>query len=49
MPTRRDAEWANRPEDVLRRRTTLALRGLATDDVVRRVEGLLRERATLAT
>ena len=26
----RDAEWAWRPEDVLGRRTTLALRGLAT-------------------
>jgi glycerol-3-phosphate dehydrogenase len=25
-------EWAHRPEDVLRRRTTLALRGLAVDD-----------------
>jgi glycerol-3-phosphate dehydrogenase len=38
----RDVEWACRPEDVLRRRTTLALRGLAGEDVVRRVEGLLK-------
>ena len=30
----RDVEWACRPEDVLRRRTTLALRGLAGEDVV---------------
>src|SRR5207249_2483747 len=29
----RDVEWAVRPEDVLRRRTTLALRGLADEDV----------------
>jgi glycerol-3-phosphate dehydrogenase len=32
------AEWACSPDDVLRRRTTLALRGLATSDVVARVE-----------
>jgi glycerol-3-phosphate dehydrogenase len=38
----RTHEWALRPDDVLRRRTTLALRGLATPDVVSRVEGLLR-------
>jgi glycerol-3-phosphate dehydrogenase len=38
----RDSEWARRPEDVLRRRTTLALRGLGTDEVVERIEGLLR-------
>jgi glycerol-3-phosphate dehydrogenase len=37
----RDREWACTAEDVLRHRTTLALRGLATEDVVRRVEGLL--------
>jgi glycerol-3-phosphate dehydrogenase len=37
-------EWAHRPEDVLRRRTTLALRGLAGDDVGRRVVGLLSPR-----
>ena len=37
----RDVEWACRSEDVLRRRTTLALRGLAGDDVVRRIEEFL--------
>src|SRR5206468_11778366 len=36
----RDVEWACRPEDVLRRRTTLALRGLAGEDIVRRVDEL---------
>jgi glycerol-3-phosphate dehydrogenase len=41
----RDVEWACRPEDVLRRRTTLALRGLADEDVVRRLEGILTTRA----
>jgi glycerol-3-phosphate dehydrogenase len=40
----RDVEWACRPEDVVRRRTTLALRGLAGEDVVRRIEGLLKTR-----
>jgi glycerol-3-phosphate dehydrogenase len=39
-----DVEWACRPEDVLRRRTTLALRGLAGEDVVRRIEGLVKTR-----
>ena len=34
-------EWARGAEDVIRRRTTLFYRGLETDDVVRRVEGLL--------
>jgi glycerol-3-phosphate dehydrogenase len=45
-PTRdgSDVEWACRPEDVLRRRTTLALRGLACEDVVRRVDELFRTR-----
>lgn len=38
----RRAEWACRPEDVLRRRTTLSLRGLALPEVVARVEDLLR-------
>ena len=41
----RDFEWARRPEDVLRRRTTLALRGLAGEDVVRRVDELFETRA----
>jgi len=40
----RDAEWACRPEDVLRRRTTLALRGLADEEVVRRVDELFKTR-----
>jgi glycerol-3-phosphate dehydrogenase len=40
----RDVEWAVRPEDVLRRRTTLALRGLSGENVVRRVEELFRTR-----
>jgi glycerol-3-phosphate dehydrogenase len=39
-----DAEWACRPEDVLRRRTTLALRGLADEDVLRRIGGILSPR-----
>lgn len=38
----RTHEWAHRPADVLWRRTTLALRGLATPEVVTRVEELLR-------
>jgi glycerol-3-phosphate dehydrogenase len=33
-------EWARTPDDVLRRRTTLALRGLATPEVEARVRGL---------
>src|SRR5205823_2949428 len=41
----RDVEWACRPEDVLQRRTTLALRGLAGENVVRRVDELLKTRA----
>lgn len=36
-------EWALRPDDVLRRRTTLWLRGLATADVADRVAALLRD------
>jgi len=39
------SEWAVRPDDVLRRRTTLAYRGLAGPKVVTRVEELLNERA----
>ena len=34
-------EWATTVEDVLRRRTTVALRGLADERAVTRVEGLL--------
>jgi len=40
----RDVEWACRPEDVVRRRTTLALRGLAGEEVVRRVDELFKTR-----
>ena len=36
-------EWSTRAEDVLRRRTTIALRGRATPEVERRVERLLAE------
>ena len=37
-----EREWARTPEDILRRRTTLALRGLADADLTRRVEQLIR-------
>jgi glycerol-3-phosphate dehydrogenase len=37
----REHEWATTADDVLRRRTTVALRGLADDGVVARVERLL--------
>ncbi|HET8556770.1 MAG TPA: glycerol-3-phosphate dehydrogenase C-terminal domain-containing protein, partial [Gaiellaceae bacterium] len=36
-----EREWARTPEDILRRRTTLALRGLADADLTRRVEQLI--------
>jgi len=36
-------EWGTRAEDVLRRRTTIALRGCATPEVAQRVERLLTE------
>jgi len=36
-----DEEWAVRVEDVVRRRTTLGIRGLATDDVRDRISSLL--------
>mgnify|MGYP000055867308 CR=1 FL=1 len=42
------SEWATSAADVLERRTSLAHRGLATADVVARVEGLLREADLLA-
>ncbi|MFD8592370.1 FAD-dependent oxidoreductase [Streptomyces sp. NPDC059637] len=41
----RDHEWAVTAEDVLRRRTTLTVRGLDTDEVRSRVEALLAKRA----
>ncbi|NGO07216.1 glycerol-3-phosphate dehydrogenase/oxidase [Streptomyces sp. HC44] len=37
----RDNEWAETADDVLRRRTTLTIRGLATDEVRGKVEDLL--------
>lgn len=36
-------EWATSAEDVVHRRTTLAARGLATPDVLARVDGLLAD------
>jgi glycerol-3-phosphate dehydrogenase len=36
-----EREWARSPEDILRRRTTLALRGLADAELTRRVEQLI--------
>jgi glycerol-3-phosphate dehydrogenase len=44
----RDVEWASNAEDVLRRRTTLALRGLGGEDVLRRVDELLKTRGAEA-
>ncbi|MGV9339367.1 FAD-dependent oxidoreductase [Streptomyces sp. NPDC003688] len=40
----RDHEWAETPHDVLRRRTTLTIRGLATDEIRAGVQGLLDQR-----
>src|SRR5205085_2655774 len=37
----RTHEWASSPDDILRRRTTLALRGLAGADLAARVEALV--------
>ncbi|GAA3100520.1 FAD-dependent oxidoreductase [Streptomyces rectiviolaceus] len=37
----RDNEWAETVDDVLRRRTTLTIRGLATDDVRAKVQDVL--------
>ena len=39
----RDHEWAETVDDVLRRRTTLTIRGLATDDIRARVEDMLAD------
>ncbi len=38
----RDHEWAETADDMLRRRTTLTIRGLATDEVRARVGRILR-------
>ncbi|OAH11188.1 glycerol-3-phosphate dehydrogenase/oxidase [Streptomyces jeddahensis] len=40
----RDHEWAETADDVLRRRTTLTIRGLDTEDVRARVKELLKDR-----
>ncbi|NBM14326.1 glycerol-3-phosphate dehydrogenase/oxidase [Streptomyces sp. GC420] len=40
----RDHEWAETADDVLRRRTTLTIRGLATDEVRARVQDVLDKR-----
>ncbi|MFI7344520.1 FAD-dependent oxidoreductase [Streptomyces sp. NPDC050085] len=40
----RDHEWAETADDVLRRRTTLTIRGLATDEVRGKVQALLEEK-----
>ena len=40
------AEWAQTVEDVVRRRTTLAVRGLATDVVRARIAGVMSARLT---
>ena len=37
----RDHEWARTADDVLRRRTTLTIRGLVTDEIHSRVEEVL--------
>jgi glycerol-3-phosphate dehydrogenase len=41
----RDHEWAETADDVLRRRTTLTIRGLATDEIRTRVEDMLGKKA----
>ncbi|MFD3438716.1 glycerol-3-phosphate dehydrogenase/oxidase, partial [Streptomyces sp. NPDC058685] len=41
----RDHEWAETADDVLRRRTTLTIRGLATDGIRARVEDVLGRKA----
>ncbi len=40
----RDHEWAETADDVLRRRTTLTIRGLATDEIRAKVDDLLGEK-----
>lgn len=41
----RDNEWAETADDVLRRRTTLTIRGLATDEIRGKVEDVLGKKA----
>ena len=43
----RDVEWAAETDDVLRRRTTLALRGLATEETVALIDRVMRGRAVV--
>ncbi|MDQ3670014.1 MAG: glycerol-3-phosphate dehydrogenase/oxidase, partial [Actinomycetota bacterium] len=43
-----EREWACTAEDILRRRTTVSLRGLAAENVLARVNTLVEERARLA-
>jgi len=45
----REAEWACFPEDILRRRTTLAIRGLADGETTAVVERILSESGAPAT
>ncbi|MFG2719339.1 FAD-dependent oxidoreductase [Streptomyces sp. NPDC048416] len=40
----RDHEWAETADDVLRRRTTLTIRGLATDEIRGKVDDLLKKK-----
>ncbi|MZD07018.1 FAD-dependent oxidoreductase [Streptomyces sp. SID5785] len=40
----RDHEWAETPDDVLRRRTTLTIRGLASDEVRGKVQKVLDDK-----
>jgi glycerol-3-phosphate dehydrogenase len=42
----RDHEWAATPDDVLQRRTTLGLRGLAGDEIAERIDRILAGRRT---
>jgi glycerol-3-phosphate dehydrogenase len=41
------AEWARTVDDIVRRRTTLAVRGLATDDVRERIGRVLAKSAAV--
>ncbi|PZR71404.1 MAG: glycerol-3-phosphate dehydrogenase [Candidatus Dormiibacter spiritus] len=43
----RSQEWAQTVDDVIRRRTTLQIRGLATDDVRRRIDATLSSEPVL--
>jgi glycerol-3-phosphate dehydrogenase len=45
----RNAEWARSPDDIVRRRTTLGLRGLADGETTAAVERIMNEAARPAT